>query len=85
MREPVPAGDVRGALQGAVRLLQRRPLRPRQRQVQVPPGVRRQQGEEAAIDLNLLIERNVGIVKKEFQRIVKLFLPEEFMRRLQEG
>ena len=45
MREPVSAGDIRGALQGAVRLLQRRPLRPRQRQVQVPPGLRGHQGE----------------------------------------
>ena len=70
MREPVPAGDVRGALQGAVRLLQRRPLRPRQRQVQVPPGVRGQQGEEAAIDANLLIEqRMLALGKKSFKEL----------------
>ena len=45
VREPVPAGHVRRALQGALRLLQRRPLRPRQRQVPLPPGLRGTQGE----------------------------------------
>ena len=46
VRQPLPRGKLRPGLQEAVRLLQRRRLRPRQRPVSLPSGIPGEKGDQ---------------------------------------